>query len=145
MIIDILKIIISSRLLALPFAIFNAYIFHGKGDPKESIELFVLRILFSSFLGLIFSCMITHLTLLLKSEYDSWNWIFYPVGFFFCIPYFMKSLMKECKDVDHGVDGVGMHASVLGFILVIVFWESFFSDPYRAGFIFEFSSAIKSI
>lgn len=145
MLIDVFKIIITSALLAFPFALYNAFVFHNKKYQTENVGLFVRRFLFSFFVGLIFSCMVTHLTLFLKSDHDSLSWVFYPVGFFCCTPYFMNSMLKERNDLDHFFDGIGFLSSLLGFILVIAFWESFFSDPHRAGFIFEFSFAIKSI
>lgn len=141
MILSILKIIIASTLLGVPLAIINACFFHGKGS-KEVTGL-VYRVLFILVGAFVFSLMITHLTLTLKYEQESLGWLYYAVGLFFCIPYYLKSLSKESSDLDHFMDGIGILTSIVAYGLTIAFWSTFFSDPIKAGFLYEFSSAIK--
>jgi len=143
MFISILKIIIVATILGLPLAIINAYCFHGK-KSKEANDL-ASRVLFTLVGAFVFSLMITYLTLTLKDEQDSLGWLYYAVGLFFCIPYHLKSNLKENRDLDHFMDGMGIFASVVAYGVTVAFWSSFFSDPFKAGFLHEFSSAIKNI
>ena len=136
---DIIKIILFATVIAFPFALINGLYLHNKADPRENPKLFAVRIIFSIAVGLFCSLLTTHLTLSIKSDYDSWSWIFYPTGFFLCIPYFMRSLAKESQDVDHVVDGFGIIAAVSSFVSVIVFWKRFFMDPEKAGILNKIS------
>lgn len=145
MLFDIIKIILFATVIAFPFALINGLYFHNKADPRENPKLFVVRIIFSVAVGLFCSLLTTHLTLSMKSDYDSWSWIFYPTGFFLCIPYFMSSLAKESRNVDHVVDGFGIIAAVSSFVSVIAFWEQFFVDTENAGILYKISDWINNI
>ena len=92
-----------------------------------------------------FSLIVTHLALTLKNEQENMGWLFYALGLFFCIPYYLKSLLKETNDRDHFIDGIGIAASIIAYGITIGFWSSFFSDPFKAGFLHEISSLIKNI
>lgn len=143
MIIAILKLIVFSTLLGIPLAIINASCFHGK--EKKEIDYIVYRVLFTLVGALVFSMIITHLTLTLKNEQESMGWLFYALGLFFCIPYYLRSNLKENSDFDHFMDGIGIFACLLGYGVVIALWESFFSIPHKAGFLYEISSAINNL
>lgn len=145
MLFDIIKIVLFATFIAFPFALINGLYFHNKGDPRENPKLFAGRIIFSITVGLICSLLTTHLTLTMRSDHASWSWIFYPIGFFLCVPYFMRSLSKESKDVDHVVDLFGIIAAVLSFVSVIVLWNQFFIYPKKAGILYQVSDFIKKI
>ncbi|MAH25632.1 MAG: hypothetical protein CMI19_01555 [Opitutae bacterium] len=132
MIFDIIKVFVSSAALSFPFAAINAYYFHLKG-------LSVNRFIFTIFAAFFVSTIITYLCLMMKYDYSDWGFIFYIVGFFTCTPYFITSRLKVSSDVDHLVDLVGMITSIGSFSAVIFLWDSFFSYPNKAGFIFEFA------
>jgi hypothetical protein len=136
--ISLITIFISSFVIAIPLAAINAKYFHGKPSITSG------RVLVTIFGAFVFSLIITHLTLTMKGEQVSLGWLYYVVGLFCCIPYHMKSLVKNCNDHDHFMDGLGILSSVIAYGVVVAFWSSFFSDPYSAGFLYEISWAISN-
>lgn len=139
MLYSILIIILFSTCLAIPLSLVNAKYFHGKHEITSD------RIFFVAASSFIFSLIITHTTLAIITYHDTYSWVFYILGLFCCIPTHHKSLAKECNSHDHLMDGLGILISVIGYILVIMYWDSFFSDPYKAGFLHDFTSIILSI
>jgi hypothetical protein len=145
MIADIFKVAVTAFVLALPLAIINATMFHNKADPRENMPSFVRRVAFSATVGFAFSVIVTHVALTLKDVHGGSAWPYYVAGFFSSVPYFMKSLAKQCRHVDHVVDGIGIGAAVIGFVLVILLWGRFFSIPVKAGFLYEISSMVRDL
>jgi len=143
MIISILKIIVFSTLLGIPLAVINAICFHGK--EKKEIDHVIYRVLFTLVGAFVFSLIVTHLTITLKNEQENMAWLFYALGLFFCIPYYLKSNLKKNTEFDHFIDGIGIFACIAGYGTVIALWESFFSIPEKAGFLYEISSAITTL
>jgi hypothetical protein len=71
--------------------------------------------------------------------------MYYVIGFFSAIPYFMTSQLKQCLDVDHFVDGVGIFFSLATYILVIIYWDGFFSIPNNVSILHSISTFIQGI
>jgi hypothetical protein len=139
MIISFIAMGVTAYIINLPLAIYNAKSFLGK--PSITAE----RVLFTIISAFFFSLVITHLTLTLKDAQGSMGWAYYIVGLFLCVPYHMRSLEKVCDDKDHLIDGFGIASSVAAYIVVVTLWSSFFSNPSKAGFLYEISSAIGSL
>lgn len=135
MIIDIIKIILASSILSFPLAALNASIFHNK-----SISFY--RLIFIIIAAFLVSSVISSLCVMMKHTHSDWGFIFYIFGLFLCTPYFITSRLKECTDNDHLVDFVGIIVSIGTYAVVIFQWDSFFSNPAKAGFVYEIADFI---
>ena len=139
MFLSIFVIFITSLILGFPLAAMNARRFH----LEKTITL--SRIIFSSLGGFLFSLIITHLTLTLMDKQGELGWVFYMAGLYLCVPYHMKSLSKQHDEREYIVDFIGIASSITAYVIVVLFWSSFFSDPSKAGFLGETSSFISGL
>ena len=137
---NIIKLFVIAYSLSLPFAIINGLIFHGKSVPILQLK----RLIFTLLVAIFCSLIISHITLCVKESFNHGFWI-YALGLGASIPSYMRNLYKDCNEVDHSYDGFGIFASILTFILVAVFWESFFSVPHKSGFVSDISLFIRQI
>ena len=138
MVISIIVIFITALLLGFPLAAINARCYYGKLITPG-------RVIFAVFWAFLFSLIITHLTLTLMDKQGGPGWVFYIAGLYLCIPYHMKSLLKVSDDREHIIDLLGIFSSISAYGIVVVFWSSFFSNSYKAGFLYDISSTIDSI
>ena len=145
MLFNIIKILVCTFLFALPFATLNGIFFHNKGSPADNKYFFIGRLLFAGFVGALHALVLTHIVLTLSQSTDSLTWVYYVIGFFSAIPYFMTSQLKQCLDVDHFVDGVGIFFSLATYILVIIYWDGFFSIPNNVSILHSISTFIQGI
>lgn len=130
MIIDIFKIILASSILSFPLAAINASIFHNK-----SISFY--RLIFIIIGAFLVSSVISSLCVMMRYTHSDSGFVFYIFGLFLCTPYFITSRLKECTDIDHLVDFLGIIVGIGTYALVIFQWDSFFSIPEKAGFVYE--------
>ena len=134
MIIDFITIFLASFLLGIPLGFINAIYFHNKSSVT------VNRILFNIFIVFLFSQIITHITITMKGDTGSYEWLYYIVGLFFCVPNYLKNIAKQCNNLDHLIDGLGFLSSFAGYGSIIFFQQYFYGT--QGGFLNDISLTV---